>query len=159
MCFILFCFVSPQGLSELEELQQRYDRLEQLYNEAVSARDEAIEERDKATVLIALQLQSETEELNKKIETLQTQKKKLSEENEDLKIRLSYAKDDLNKLQQRHISLQIEQEKCFQEKEDALVLLKELESKRVIFKGDNIKQQKNPDGKKMTNAQTVCEQN
>ena len=159
MCFILFCFVSSQGLRELEELQQRYDRLEQLYNEAVSARDEAIEERDKATVLIALQLQSETEELTKKIETLQTQNKKLSEENEDLKIRLSYAKDDLNKLQQRHIRLQIEQENCLQEKEDALVLLKELESKREISKGGCIKEKKKIDGKKMTNVQTVCEQN
>ena len=155
----MFCFVSSQGLRELEELQQRYDRLEQLYNEAVSARDEAIEERDKATVLIALQLQSETEELTKKIETLQTQNKKLSEENEDLKIRLSYAKDDLNKLQQRHIRLQIEQENCLQEKEDALVLLKELEGRREISKGGSIKEEKELDGKKMTNVQTVCERN
>jgi len=75
--------------------------LEQLYSEAVRARDEAVEERDKATVLIALQLESETEELNKRIEILQSQNKKLYEENEDLKIRLGYAKDDINKLQQR----------------------------------------------------------
>lgn len=59
--------------------------MEQLYSEAVRARDEAVEQRDKATVLIALQLESETEELNKRIESLQSQNKKLYEENEDLK--------------------------------------------------------------------------
>lgn len=136
MFIILVCAVSFQGLSELEELQQRCARLEHLYDEAVKARNEAIEERDKATVLIALQLESETEELSKQIETLQNQSEKLSEENEDLKIRLEYAKDDLNKLQQRHILLQIEQEKCLQEKEDALALLKEFEEKKELFKSD-----------------------
>lgn len=109
--------------------------MEQLYSEAVRARDEAIEERDKATVVIALQLESETEELNKRIETLQSQNKKLYEENEDLKIRLGYAKDDINKLQQRHIALQLEQEKCLQKKEDALALIKEFENSRVVKEG------------------------
>ena len=153
--FLWFCFVSSQGLSELEELQQRYTRLEQLYNEAVIARDEAIEERDKATVFIALQLQNETEELNKQIETLQSQNKRLSEENEDLKIRLGYAKDDLNKLQQRHIRLQIEQEQCLQDKEDALTLLREFENNRVIWQGEKIKEKKKQDAEKMTDKQTV----
>ena len=131
---------STQGLSELEDLQRRYTRLEQLYSEAVRARDEAIEERDKATVVIALQLESETEELNKQIETLQSQNKKLYEENEDLKIRLSYTKDDINKLQQRHIALQLEQEKCLQEKEDALALVEGFKNSRktgkVVKEGD-----------------------
>ena len=157
--FLRFCFVSSQGLSELEELQQRYTRLEQLYNEAVIARDEAIEERDKATVFIALQLQNETEELNKQIETLQSQNKRLSEENEDLKIRLGYAKDDLNKLQQRHIRLQIEQEQCLQDKEDALALLREFENNRVIWQGEKIKEKKKQDAEKMTDKQTVCVRN
>ncbi|KAJ7383694.1 hypothetical protein OS493_026224 [Desmophyllum pertusum] len=141
------------GLSELEDLQQRYACLEQLYNEAVRARDEAIEERDKATVLIALQLQNETEELNKQIDTLQSQGKKLYEENEDLKIRLGYAKDDLNKLQQRHISLQIEQEQCLQEKDDALALVREFENNKekdesVVKEGDK------QDDEKMASEQT-----
>lgn len=81
-------------------------------------------------MLIALQLQSETEELNKRIETLQIQNRKLDEENEDLRIRLGYAKADLNKLQQTHIKLQIEQERCLQEKEDALAQVKEFENFR-----------------------------
>lgn len=129
--------------------------MEQLYSEAVRARDEAIEERDKATVLIALQLQSETEELNKQIETLQSQSKKLSEENEDLKIRLGYAKDDLNKLQQRHIALQIEQEKCLQEKEDALALVKEFENSKE--KRNRVEQEDKQDEKKMGSKEKVCE--
>ena len=104
--------------------------MEELYSEAVKARDEAVEERDKATVVIALQLESETEELNKRIETLQSQNKKLHEENEDLKLRLGYAKDDINKLQQKHIALQLEQEKCLQEKEDALARVEEFENSR-----------------------------
>ena len=153
--FLWFCFVCSQGLSELEELQQRYTCLEQLYNEAVIARDEAIEERDKATVFIALQLQNETEELNKQIEILQSQNKRLSEENEDLKIRLGYAKDDLNKLQQRHIRLQLEQEQCLQDKEDALALLREFENNRVIWQGEKIKEKKKKDAEKMTDKQTV----
>lgn len=139
-------------------MQQRYTRLEQLYGEAVKARDEAIEERDKATVLIALQLQNETEELNKHIESLQSQNKKLSEENEDLRIRLGYAKDDLTKLQQRHIALQLEQEKFLQEKEDALALVKEFENirgKREGFKEEEEKQNE----KKMANEKTVCDIN
>lgn len=139
-------------------MQQRYTRLEQLYGEAVKARDEAIEERDKATVLIALQLQNETEELNKHIESLQSQNKKLSEENEDLRIRLGYAKDDLTKLQQRHIALQLEQEKFLQEKEDALALVKEFENirgKRDGFKEEEEKQNE----KKMANEKTVCDIN
>lgn len=119
-----------QGLSEIEDLRQRYSHLKELYSDAVKERDQAIEERNKATVLIALQLQSETEELNKRIETLQIQNKKLDEENEDLKIRLGYAKADLNKLQQTHIKLQIEQERCLQEKEDALAQVKEFENFR-----------------------------
>lgn len=132
--------------------------MEQLYNEAVRARDEAIEERDKATVLIALQLQNETEELNKQIDTLQSQSKKLYEENEDLKIRLGYAKDDLNKLQQRHISLQIEQEQCLQEKDDALALVREFENSRekdesVVKEGDK------QDDEKMASEQTVRDYN
>ena len=151
----MFWFASSQGLSELEELQQRYTRLEELYNEAVKARDEAIEERDKATVLIALQLQNETEELNKQIETLQTQGKKLSEENEDLKIRLVYAKDDLNKLQQRHIKLQIEQEQCLQEKEDVLALLSEFENNREILIDGRVQEGKKQNEERMASKQTV----
>ena len=138
MCFVNVFFLLSlismyfifQGLSELEDLRQRYSRLEELYSETVKERDLAIEERDKATVLIALQLQSETEELNKQIEKLQIQNRKLDEENQDLEIRLGYAKDDLNKLQQRHIELQIEQERCLQEKEDALAKLREFDNFR-----------------------------
>lgn len=130
--------------------------MEQLYSEAARARDEAIEERDKATVLIALQLQSETEELNKQIESLQSQNKKLYEENEDLSIRLGYAKDDINKLQQRHIALQLEQEKCLQEKENALALVKEFE--KNTQKHESLKE--NEEGKqgekKMASEKTVC---
>lgn len=129
--------------------------MEQLYSEAVRARDEAIEERDKATVLIALQLQSETEELNKQIETLQSQNKKLCEENEDLKIRLGYAKDDVNKLQQRHIALQLEQEKCLQEKEDALALVKEFEDSGE--KRKSVKEEDKQGEKKMGSEEKVCE--
>ena len=138
-------------------MQQRYTRLEQLYGEAVKARDEAIEERDKATVLIALQLQNETEELNKHIESLQSQNKKLNEENEDLRIRLGYAKDDLTKLQQRHIALQLEQEKFLQEKEDALALVKEFENSRE--NRDGFKAEEKQDEKKMANEKTVCDIN
>ncbi|XP_067046314.1 uncharacterized protein [Acropora muricata] len=130
------------GLSELEELQHRYAALEKLYKGAVKDRDQAIEDRDKATVLIALQLESETQELNKEIETLQTENKKWREENEDLKIRLSYAKDDLNKLQQRHIQLQIEQEKCQKEKENTLGLLKEFEQKSEALQIDYVREEK-----------------
>ena len=127
--------------------------MEELYSEAIKARDEAIEERDKATVLIALQLQNETEELNKRIETLQCQNKKLDEENEDLKIRLGYAKDDLNKLQQRHIKLQIEQEQCLQEKEDALALLKEFDNCRD--KTQSVEEKDTQDKEKMASERAV----
>ncbi|XP_068706499.1 uncharacterized protein [Montipora foliosa] len=130
------------GLGEFEELQKQYNLLEKLYKETVQARDQAIEERDKATVLLALQLQSESHELNKQIETLQGQNKKLNEDNGDLKIRLRYAKDDLNNLQQKHIRLQIEQEKCLQEKEDALALLKEFKKKREELRGYNLKEER-----------------
>lgn len=134
-------------------MQQRYTHLEELFSEAIKARDEAIEERDKATVLIALQLQNETEELNKRIETLQGQNKKLDEENEDLKIRLGYAKDDLNKLQQRHIKLQIEQEQCLQEKEDALALLKEFDNCRD--KTQSVEEKDTQDKEKMASERAV----
>ena len=127
--------------------------MEELFSEAIKARDEAIEERDKATVLIALQLQNETEELNKRIETLQGQNKKLDEENEDLKIRLGYAKDDLNKLQQRHIKLQIEQEQCLQEKEDALALLKEFDNCRD--KTQSVEEKDTQDKEKMASERAV----
>lgn len=127
--------------------------MEQLYSEAVRARDEAVEERDKATVLIALQLESETEELNKRIETLQSQNKKLYEENEDLKIRLGYAKDDINNLQQRHIALQLEQEKCLQEKEDALALVEEFEHRRET--GEVAKEVDKQGDEKMASEKTV----
>lgn len=151
----MFCFVFA-GLSELEELQQRYAALEELYNKAVKDRDQAIEERDKATVLIALQLQSETQELNKEIETLQNENKKWKEENEDLKIRLSYAKDDLNKLQQRHIKLQIEQEKCQTDKENALALLKEFEKKSEVFQSDCMTEEKITVEEKKMGEKMVC---
>ena len=127
--------------------------MEQLYSEAVRARDEAVEERDKATVLIALQLETETEELNKRIETLQSQNKKLYEENEDLKIRLGYAKDDINNLQQRHIALQLEQEKCLQEKEDALALVEEFEHRRET--GEVAKEVDKQGDEKMASEKTV----
>lgn len=151
----MICFVLA-GLSELEELQHRYATLEKLYNEAVKERDQAIEERDKATVLIALQLESETQELNKEIGTLQTENKKWREENEDLKIRLSYAKDDLNKLQQRHIQLQIEQEKCQKEKENALGLLKEFEQKSQALQIDSLKEEKEAVEEKNMDEKKVC---
>lgn len=121
-------------------------------------RDEAIEERNKATVLIALQLQTETQELNEQISSLQNENKKLIEENEDLKIRLGYAKDDLSKLQQKHIKLQIEQEQCLQEKEDAIALLKELETEKETLKRENNQEVNKQDEKKMTNQQMVSEQ-
>jgi len=127
--------------------------LEQLYSEAVRARDEAVEERDKATVLIALQLESETEELNKRIEILQSQNKKLYEENEDLKIRLGYAKDDINKLQQRHIALQLEQEKCLQEREDALARVEEFENSRET--GEVVKEEDKQGVGKMASEKMV----
>ena len=146
------------GLSELEDLQERYSRLEHLYSEAVKERDEAIEERNKATVLIALQLQTETQELNEQINSLQNENKKLIEENEDLKIRLGYAKDDLNKLQQKHIKLQIEQEQCLQEKEDALALLKELETQKETLKRESNQEVNKQDEEKMANQQMVSEQ-
>ena len=130
--------------------------MEQLYSEAVRARDEAIEERDKATVLIALQLESETEELNKRIETLQSQNKKLYEENEDLKIRLGYAKDDINKLQQRHIALQLEQEKYLQEKENALALVKEFEFENSREEVEVVNKEEDIEGdEKMASEKTV----
>ena len=156
--FILFCFVFA-GLSELEELQHRYATLEKLYNEAVKDRDQAIEDRDKATVLIALQLESETQELNKEIETLQTENKKWREENEDLKIRLIYAKDDLNKLQQRHIQLQIEQEKCQKEKENTLGLLKEFEQKSEALQIDYVGEEKEAVEEKNMDEKKVCVSN
>ena len=108
-------------------------------------------------MLIALQLQSETEELNKQIETLQSQTKKLDEENEDLKIRLAYAKGDLNNLQQKHIALQIEQEKCLQEKEDALALVKEFENSREKGESVNKAKEAKQGEKKMASEKTVCE--
>ena len=147
------CF---QGLGEFEELQKHYNLLEKLYKEAVQARDQAIEERDKATVLLALQLQSESNELNKQIETLQGQNKKLNEDNGDLKIRLRYAKDDLNNLQQKHIRLQIEQEKCLQEKEDALASLKEFKKKREELKGYNVKEEKESVEERIMAEEMVC---
>lgn len=156
--FYEFCLFFLLGLSELEDLQERYSRLEHLYSEAVKERDEAIEERNKATVLIALQLQTETQELNEQINSLQNENKKLIEENEDLKIRLGYAKDDLNKLQQKHIKLQIEQEQCLQEKEDALALLKELETQKETLKRESNQEVNKQDEEKMTNQQMVSEQ-
>ena len=151
----LFSFFSSQGLSDLEELQQRYTHLEKLYNDVVRERDEAIEERDKATVLIALQLQTETEALNKQVDALQSQNNKLTEDNEDLKIRLGYAKEDLNKLQQRHIKLQIEQEQCLQEKENALVLLGELENKIL---NEGVKEETKQVTEEVTSGKMVREQ-
>lgn len=156
--FCSFCLVFLLGLSELEDLQERYSRLEHLYSEAVKERDEAIEERNKATVLIALQLQTETQELNEQINSLQNENKKLIEENEDLKIRLGYAKDDLNKLQQKHIKLQIEQEQCLQEKEDALALLKELKTQKETLKRESNQEVNKHDEEKMANQQMVSEQ-
>lgn len=156
--FCSFCLFFLLGLSELEDLQERYSRLEHLYSEAVKERDEAIEERNKATVLIALQLQTETQELNEQINSLQNENKKLIEENEDLKIRLGYAKDDLNKLQQKHIKLQIEQEQCLQEKEDALALLKELETQKETLKRESNQEVNKQDEEKMANQQMVSEQ-
>ena len=127
--------------------------MEHLYSEAVRARDEAIEERDKATVVIALRLESETEELNKRIETLQSQNKKLYEENEDFKIRLSYARDDINKLQQRHIALQLEQEKCLQEKEDALALVEKFKNSRET--SEVVKEERKQGDEKMASEEKV----
>ena len=98
-------------------------------------------------------MESETEELNKRIETLQSQNKKLYEENEDFKIRLSYARDDINKLQQRHIALQLEQEKCLQEKEDALALVEKFQNSRET--SEVVKEERKQGDEKMTSEKTV----
>lgn len=91
--------MSILGLSRVEELEAKCSELEKLYHEAVTARDEAIEERNSATVVIALQLEKETHELNLKIEELTEANDKLLDENEDLDIKLEYARKDLKKLQ------------------------------------------------------------
>lgn len=115
------------GLDELQELKERNSQLEELYKQAVKARDVAIEERDKATVLIALQLEKESAELNKQIKDLRSERERLLEQIEDFRVRLLYARDDLGKLQQKHIALQLEFEDCVNEKEDALEDIKRLE--------------------------------
>ena len=77
----------------------------------MAERDEAIEERNKATVLIALQLERETSELTTQIEKLTREKKNIQEKNEDLSVRLEYAREDLSKIKQRLIKQQLEHEK------------------------------------------------
>lgn len=95
------------GLSRLEELEARCSELEELYKEAVQARDEAIEERNNATVVLAFQLEKETQELNLKIDKLNKENNKLLDENEDLQIKLEYARKDLKKLQVMCSSLNV----------------------------------------------------
>ncbi|XP_048590455.1 striated muscle preferentially expressed protein kinase-like isoform X3 [Nematostella vectensis] len=119
------------GLSEVEELRARCSKLEELYKEAVKAKDEAVDERNKATVLIALQLERETAELNERIEKLEEKNDKLELDKEDLEIRLEFSRNDLKKLQQKHIKLQLESERHITERDDALEKLKELEKQNT----------------------------
>lgn len=88
--------------------------------------------------MIALQLEKESSELNKQIKDLRSGREKLLEENEDLKVRLQYAREDLRKLQQKHISLQLELEQCINEKEDAIENLKRLEVTRENELGSEV---------------------
>ena len=66
--------------------------------------------------------------MTNQIKDLQGEREKLAEENEDLRVRLQYARGDLGKLQQKHISLQLELERCIEEKEDAVESLRQVQA-------------------------------
>jgi hypothetical protein len=95
-CLESFLF---SGLSRVEELEAKCSQLEKLYQEAVQARDEAVEERNRATVILAFQLEKETTELANHIEDLNKKNISILDENEDLSIKLEYARKDLRNLQ------------------------------------------------------------